>query len=148
MGHLKYFTFHIRLLTNLTYGSISLLVISTFIIEISFLGQVAQLFGASSPTPKCCKFDSREGHIPGLQVRSPIGTQTEGNRSKFLSLSLSLSLSLTIPLPLKSISLYLGEDLISMYFHVNHYILHFIFSSLYLIYYSVSIELGRSITFF
>ena len=99
MGHLKYFTFHIRLLINLTYGSISLLVISTFIIEISFLGQVAQLFGASSPTPKCCKFDSREGHIPGLQVRSPIGTQTEGNRSKFLShigVSLSLSLSLSL----------------------------------------------------
>ena len=32
------------------------------------LGWVAQLVGASSQTPKCCRFDFWSGHIPRFQV--------------------------------------------------------------------------------
>ena len=66
-------------------------------------GQVAQLVGALSHTPKVCGFSSRSGHIPRLWVQSPVRAYRRGSQSTFLSysfsLSLSLSLSLSVSLP-------------------------------------------------
>ena len=63
-------------------------------------------------TPKGCRFDSQSGHIPRLQVQSPVGVHTGGNLLMFLShIDVSLShrfLSLS-PTP-KSINISLGED--------------------------------------
>ena len=53
----------------------------------------AQLVGASSCSVKGRSFDPPPGHIPQLQVRSPVRACTGGNQSTFLSLSLFLSLS-------------------------------------------------------
>ena len=47
-------------------------------------GQVAQFVGASSHTPKGCGFNSQPGHIPKLEVQSPVWAHTEGNQSMFL----------------------------------------------------------------
>ena len=65
---------------------------------------VAQLLVASSHTLKGRQLTSQSGHIPRLQVQSPVGSHMEGNRSMFLShTDVSLSLSLSLPLPLKPI---------------------------------------------
>ena len=56
------------------------------------LASVAQLVGASSREPKSHWFDSQSGHIPRLQVRSPVRARAGDSRSMFPSLSLSLSL--------------------------------------------------------
>ena len=87
-------------------------------------GQVAQLVGTTSHTPKGCRLDSLSGHIPRSWVRSPVGMHMGGNRSIFLLsyqcffLSLSLSLSLS-PSPhffcLKSINISLGENFFSFF---------------------------------
>ena len=55
---------------------------------------VAQLVGASSCTPKGCRFDSRSRHLLRLQVQSPFWVHTGGNQLMFLSLSLPPSLPL------------------------------------------------------
>ena len=60
---------------------------------------MAQLVGASSPTPKGCRFYPRSGHIPGLQVRSLVGVRMGGSWSMFL-LHIYVSLSLSLPLSL------------------------------------------------
>ena len=57
-------------------------------------GQVTQLVGASSHTPKGAGYNLVRAH-------------TGGNRSVFLSFSLS---HLPLPLSLKSINILLGED--------------------------------------
>ena len=54
-------------------------------------GWVAQLIGALTPTPEACGFDSRPGHIPRLQVRSPVQVCT-GAAKQFLFTSVFLSL--------------------------------------------------------
>ena len=57
-------------------------------------GQVALLIGTSSHTPKGCEFYPQLGHIPRLQVQSPVGQHTGGNHSMFLShIDVSLPLS-------------------------------------------------------
>ena len=56
-------------------------------------GWVVKLVGALSCTPKGCGFDSWSGHIPRLQVWSPVRVCTGGNQSMFLSLPPFLSLS-------------------------------------------------------
>ena len=57
------------------------------------LASVSQLVGASSLTPKGCRFDSQSGHIPRFWVQSLVGVQM-CNQSLSLSLSLSPFLSL------------------------------------------------------
>ena len=57
-------------------------------------GRVAQLFGVLSSNIKGCWFNSRSGHTPGWQVRSPVRERTGGIGSISLShrcLSFSLS---------------------------------------------------------
>ena len=49
------------------------------------LAGAAQSVGASSHKPKGCGFDSWSGHMPGLQVPSPIQGSYESNQSMFLS---------------------------------------------------------------
>ena len=76
---------------------------------------MAQLVGVLSHKLGGCGFDSRSGHIPRLQVWSPVKARIRGTYSMFLthidvSLSLFLCLSLSLPLSLKSISMSLGED--------------------------------------
>ena len=56
-------------------------------------GLVAQLVGASSHTPKGCRFDSGQD-TPRLWVRSSVGVHTGGNQLMFLSFFLSPSVSL------------------------------------------------------
>ena len=71
------------------------------------LAGVAQLVGASSCKPKGHGDNSQSGHIPGLQVRYPVGAFARGNLLMFLS---HIDVSLP-PFPsLKSISMSLGED--------------------------------------
>lgn len=60
-------------------------------------GPVAQLVGASSYTPKDCKFEFQSEHISRLQVQSPVRAHMGHNQSvsflhspPFPSLSLSL----------------------------------------------------------
>ena len=75
------------------------------------LAGVAQLVGASSCKLEGCRFDSRSGHMPRLQVWSPVGARTRGNRSMFLShIDVFLPLSFSLPSLLKSISMSSGED--------------------------------------
>ena len=64
-------------------------------------GQVAQLVGVLSHTPKGCKFNFQSGHAPRLRVQSQVGACTQGNRvivppHVYVSLSLSLTLCLSI----------------------------------------------------
>ena len=56
-------------------------------------GQVTQLFGPLSHTPKGCGVDPWSGHILRLWVQSPLGVYTGGNKFMFSHISLSLSLS-------------------------------------------------------
>ena len=61
-------------------------------------GQVAQLVGVLSHTPKGCRFNFQSGHAPRLRVQSQVGACTQGNRvivppHVYVSLSLSLSFS-------------------------------------------------------
>ena len=62
--------------------------------------RMVQLVGASSHTQKGSRFSLRSGHMPRLQVWSPVRVRTGGSRSMFLSLSLSLSLSFSLFLSL------------------------------------------------
>ena len=55
------------------------------------MANVAQLVGAPSHLPKGCRFDPQSGHLPWLQVRSPLGQVQEANQSVFLSLPYLLS---------------------------------------------------------
>ena len=66
-------------------------------------GQVAQLVGASSCTPKGCGFKSWSGHIARLRVQSPVGACTRGNQLTFLS-HIYVSLSLSLPSTVSRIS--------------------------------------------
>ena len=67
---------------------------------VSCLGWMAQLVGASSHAPKCCRFNTESGHIPRLQVQSPVRVHMGGNQLMFLShISVSLSLSFSLSLP-------------------------------------------------
>ena len=64
-------------------------------INVESPGWVAWLVGASSCTPKVCGIDSWSGHIPRVQVWSPVGACTRGNKFMFLShIDVPLSLSL------------------------------------------------------
>ena len=56
------------------------------------LASVAQMVGALSRRPKGHRFDSWSGHIPRLQVCSPVKVHTKSNQKMFLTL-ISLSLS-------------------------------------------------------
>lgn len=49
------------------------------------LTDAAQLVGAPSRASEDLGFNSRSENIPRLQVQSPVGAWTEGNRSMFLS---------------------------------------------------------------
>ena len=69
------------------------------------LASVAQLLGASSRAADGCGFDSWSGHVPGLWVRSPVGSAMGGNQTMFLSLSLALSPPLINILKIKKTSL-------------------------------------------
>ena len=61
---------------------------------IQALAGVAQLVGTFSHKSKGCRFDSWSGHMPRLQVWSPVGVSTRGNWSMFLScIDVSLLLS-------------------------------------------------------
>ena len=60
---------------------------------------VAQWIGASFCIPKGWGFDSWSGHLPRLQVRSPIGNQLMFLSYIDVSLSLPRSLCLSLPLP-------------------------------------------------
>ena len=71
--------------------------------------QVAQLVGASSRTPKGCGFDSQSGHIPRLQVQSPVTVSTAGCRSMFLS-HIHVSLSLPSSFSKMNNKISSGED--------------------------------------
>ena len=55
------------------------------------LDDVVQLVGASSHTPEGWGFDSQSGHIPRLQVLSPVGYIWRQSINVNISLSLSLS---------------------------------------------------------
>ena len=48
-------------------------------------GQLAQLVGASSHTPKGCGFNFWSAHVPRLQVQFLVRTHPGGNRLMFLS---------------------------------------------------------------
>ena len=67
------------------------------------LAGVAQLLGASPPTPKGWGFDSQSGHMPRLKARSLVGLCMGGNQLMFLSHSRA---SLSLPLSLKSITIF------------------------------------------
>lgn len=62
---------------------------------------VAQLVGSSSHTPKYCCFNPWSGHIPRLQVQSPVRVYTGATYLTWIFLSFFLSL-LPLPLYLKS----------------------------------------------
>ena len=47
-------------------------------------GQMVQLDGTSSCTPKCYRFDFQSGNIPRLQVRFPVWAHRGGNQLMFL----------------------------------------------------------------
>ena len=65
------------------------------------LDSVAQLVGAMPCRPVGCGFDSRSGHMPRLQVQSPVRVCMRRQPIDVcLSLYLSLSLSLSLSLPL------------------------------------------------
>ena len=51
----------------------------------------AQVIGASFHAPKGCRFDSWSGHIPRLQVQSPVRTHIGGYTLMILFFSFSLS---------------------------------------------------------
>ena len=75
------------------------------------LGQVAQLVGVLSRALKYWGFSSRSGHMPRMQVRSPVPSQGMYERqppnvspSLFLSLSLPFSLPLSLPSSLSKIN--------------------------------------------
>ena len=72
-------------------------------------GWVAQLVGASSCTPKGCRFDSQSGQIPRLWVQAPVGEHLGGNQSMFLS-HIDVCLSLFLLLSLKLINTSSDED--------------------------------------
>ena len=65
------------------------------------LTSVAQLVGASAHKPKGHWLDSQSGHMPGLQVESPVGACAGGNWRMFLSYT---DVSLSLPCPLSRIS--------------------------------------------
>ena len=71
---------------------------------------MAQLAGASSYTPKDEGFESRSGHIPRLQVRSPVGAHVESNQLKFL-FHINVSLSLSPPSSLSKINKHIYKNL-------------------------------------
>ena len=56
------------------------------------LVSVAQLVGAFSHTPEGWGFNIQSGHIPRLQVQSPVGVYMGGNQSMFLTSMFFLSL--------------------------------------------------------
>ena len=62
------------------------------------LDGVAQLVGASSSSPKGCRFNSRSGHMSGLQAPSPVGTCMGSSQSMFLS---HVNVSFSLPPTLK-----------------------------------------------
>ena len=62
-------------------------------------GQVAQLVGGLSHTPKCYRLDSWSGHLPRLWLRSPVGAHTAGSWSLFLSY-----INVPLSLPASSLS--------------------------------------------
>ena len=82
-----------------------------FFFNIIALAAVAQLVAVPSHTPKGCRFDSRSGHLPRLQVWSLVGLQMEGNQSMFLShFSLSPSPSLSLSFSLSNEKMCSDED--------------------------------------
>ena len=54
------------------------------------------MVGASSCKPKGHRFNSRSGHIPRLQIWSPVRVRTKSNQSMFLS-HINVSLLLSLP---------------------------------------------------
>ena len=60
-------------------------------------------------TPKGCEFDSRSGHVAGLQVRSLVQVCTGGSRSILLS-HVHISLPLSPYVSLKSMHISSAED--------------------------------------
>ena len=62
---------------------------------------------ASSHTPKDHGSDSWSGHIPRLQVQSPVGVRMGGNGLMFFS---HINVSLSLLFSLKSINISSGED--------------------------------------
>ena len=62
------------------------------------LAGVAQLVGVSSHNPKGHGLDSQSGHMPGLQVQSPVRMSTGGSTRMSVSL-LHKCFSPSLPLP-------------------------------------------------
>ena len=61
------------------------------------LDWVTQLVGVSFCTPNGCEFNLHSGHIPRLQIWSPVWVRAGGNQLMFFShIDLSLSLSLCL----------------------------------------------------
>ena len=57
---------------------------------------------ALSGKPKSRRFNSQSGHMPGLQVQSPVGVRVRGNQSMFF-LRINVFLSLSLPFSLDSV---------------------------------------------
>ena len=70
-------------------------------VELKYLksrpGMVFQVVGASSHTPRGCRFDFWSGHLPRLQVQFVVGVCMGDNGFMFLSLSSPLPSSSLLP---------------------------------------------------